>query len=336
MGYKRHSIFLATKEICEKGKQNVILHKCHICFEGFEDSHLLELHIFLCHSVKTANEVVEKDRPENGSTNFRDELAKKDNTESDDSFDLKLQRRKNLENKDDDETENCISEKYLCDTCDKIFNESDNFLTHSVNEHGFKAEEISYDCGSCYKSFAKIALFRKHIKMISKKENIFVNNYEFPNIKGAVQQRSIHSKKCEICGKSLNAQYLKIHISTVHQEANIHPCEICKKIFTGKYRLNEHIRRVHQKSKCVNCGKSFYKHYLKLHISTVHEGARKFECKNCKINFSQKASLNLHIKKSITKSKCDICGKSYCSDYTLRKHMNAVHKQYQKKEQKNI
>ena len=80
------------------------LHKCHICFEGFEDSHLSELHIFLCHSRKTApkkGRIVEKDRPENSSKKFRhDELAKKDNTESDDdSFDLKPQRR-NLENEE--------------------------------------------------------------------------------------------------------------------------------------------------------------------------------------------------------------------------------------------
>ena len=230
----------------------------------------------------------------------------------------------------DDETENCISEDYLCDTCDKIFNESDHFLTHSVKEHGFQAEELGYDCGNCFKSFAKISLFRKHLKIISKKENILVSNYEVAvAVKADVQQ---HSKKCEICGKTLSAQYLKVHILTVHNQEgnNVHSCQICKKNFKEKYALNKHIKRVHiqkKQSKCKNCGKSFYQNYLKLHISTVHEGARKFECKHCNTKFSQKASLTFHIKNSITKSECEICGKSFCSDYTLRMHMKIVHKQ---------
>ena len=288
MGYNNtHSTFFPKEIICEKEKQNnvivpnnmVILHNCHICFEEFEDLHLLELHIFLCHSsekTRTAEaskkRVVEKNifRPEN-SKKFHDELAKKDNSKkSDDDFSLdlkkKLPRRNNLENENEDEaaretpdemdeTDNCNFEEYLCDTCDKIFNEVSIFLTHCIKDHGFPTEEISYDCGNCYKSFANISLYRKHL------------------------------------------------------------------IITERLK-----KKMKKHSKCKICGKSLKKNYLKIHISTVHEGARKFECKHCHSKFTQKASLTVHIKNSIKKLECKLCGKSYCSDYTLRMHMKVDHK----------
>ena len=287
MGYNNtYSTFFPKEIICEKEKQNivivpnnmVILHNCHICFEEFEDLHLLELHIFLCHSSeKTTVEaskkrIVEKNifRPEN-SKKFHDELAKKDNNskKSDDDFSLdlkkKLPRRNNLENENEDvaretpdemdETDNCNFEEYLCDTCDKIFNEVSIFLTHCIKDHGFPTEEISYDCGNCYKSFANISLYRKHL------------------------------------------------------------------IITERLK-----KKMKKHSKCKICGKSLKKNYLKIHISTVHEGARKFECKDCHSKFTQKASLTVHINNSITKSECKLCGKSYCSDYTLRMHMKVNHK----------
>ena len=45
-----------------------------------------------------------------------------------------------------------------------------------------------------------------------------------------------------------------------HEKSNIFKCEICKKAFSEKLNLQQHILSVHEKSKpfkCELCGKSF-------------------------------------------------------------------------------
>ena len=59
--------------------------------------------------------------------------------------------------------DNCYSENYLCDRCDKEFNKISKFLSHSIYEHGIPEDEISYDCANCYQSFSMLSNFHQHI-----------------------------------------------------------------------------------------------------------------------------------------------------------------------------
>ena len=59
--------------------------------------------------------------------------------------------------------DNCYSENYLCDRCDKEFKKISKFLSHSIHEHGITDDEISYDCANCYQSFSILSNFQQHI-----------------------------------------------------------------------------------------------------------------------------------------------------------------------------
>ena len=57
---------------------------------------------------------------------------------------------------------------------------------------------------------------------------------------------------CPTCGKGFEAKYkLNDHIKNVHDE-NEYPCEDCSKMFTGKRKLLNH-KESHKKVECTKC-----------------------------------------------------------------------------------
>ena len=58
----------------------------------------------------------------------------------------------------------CDDEKYLCDTCESIFQFPLKFFNHCIFEHGHEEEKITFDCAICYRSFSEIPQFKQHIK----------------------------------------------------------------------------------------------------------------------------------------------------------------------------
>ena len=64
-----------------------------------------------------------------------------------------------------------------------------------------------------------------------------------------------------------------------------HKCAVCKKMFSRKNHLTDHIRTVHDKCtefKCEVCSREFgRKSDLKRHILTVHEKWADFKCEVC-------------------------------------------------------
>ena len=325
MAYKTHSI----QENPEKVK-NHVLNKCAICFEEFEDLQLLELHVFLCQSAKTVKECV-------NNTFIQDELAKNenDNESDDDPLDVR-----NLETED---TEYCIVEdkdylsQYLCETCDKTFNDSEIFITHSVREHGFQVEEISYDCSMCNKSFKNLSLFTNHIKIMPKIENgALVQEKHHGNSSEALKKHIYKDHKCESCGKSFSgAQYLKKHMYTVHEGHKDYKCESCSKSFSQAGDLKQHIHTVHEGHKdykCESCSKSFSDAgNLKQHIHSVHEGHKDHKCDFCSKLFAQGGQLKVHIytiHEGHKDYKCESCSKSFTRANILKRHIRSVQEGY--------
>ena len=61
-----------------------------------------------------------------------------------------------------------------------------------------------------------------------------------------VQNCTKKNYKCESCGKSFStAQYLKMHIHTIHEGHKDYKCESCGKSFSQAGNLKTHIKRAH-------------------------------------------------------------------------------------------
>ncbi len=70
-----------------------------------------------------------------------------------------------------------------------------------------------------------------------------------------------------------------------------------------------------------------HKGHLNVHIKTVHENQRNFECPVCKKSFGRKDTLNTHNKivhENQRNFECPICKKSFGQKCDLDKHMKTV------------
>ena len=82
-------------------------------------------------------------------------------------------------------------------------------------------------------------------------------------------------------------------------------------------------------SKCELCNKTFGNKYnLQGHISAVHK-KEKFKCEHCELEFTAPYTVKKHIKVKHGENQkgfgCDICGKTFAVDKTIRLHKDMVH-----------
>ena len=84
-----------------------------------------------------------------------------------------------------------------------------------------------------------------------------------------------------------------------------------------------------QPHKCDICEKSFtQKASLNRHIKSVHENSKPHKCDICELSFSEKGTLKRHIQSVHLNSKphkCDICEQSFTQKGHLKKHIQSVH-----------
>ena len=121
---------------------------------------------------------------------------------------------------------------------------------------------------------------------------------------------------------------LKKHIEVVHRKIKKFSCTYCGKMFAYDYRLNTHVKQVHEdsakKHMCDKCDKSFFQlGKLKFHISAVHEKIKPYQCDQCASAFAAKQTLRGHIRVVHEKIKpfvCELCGKSYGAAHVLKDH----------------
>lgn len=82
------------------------------------------------------------------------------------------------------------------------------------------------------------------------------------------------------------------------KSTKIFPCSQCIKTFPQKYRLNRHVREVHDKEKffkCEQCTAEFFKSSSLLrHMVSVHIEYRPYNCKLCTAAFKDNKALKYH------------------------------------------
>ena len=143
--------------------------------------------------------------------------------------------------KEEEATAACTVEQYLCDTCDIIFSESNKYLSHYLQYHGQKVDEMTYDCAKCYKSFSQHQLFMEHVKIILEKEILY-------DEKPTSSNDESFSKETKLMKNT----------ETVHEVPKVHKCVICERTFSQARNVKKHIHTVHKghkDHKCESCGK---------------------------------------------------------------------------------
>ena len=222
---------------------------------------------------------------------------------------------------------------FMCDCCSATFKQERSLKAHKKRQHEedgpdpgkveqVYAEQLSKLEGEEYKPsnkchFCKLEkylspeIFQNHFQKYHNKTMFhcpICNISESSKHKLFRHMRAAHDDNkvgsfipCEICGKSIEENRMKRHVTSSHAEMGGNfRCSQCGKKFFNTFRLKNHVKIVHaQKNflQCDQCDKKFMsKPYLDRHINGVHKRLKPFQCKICDKLFGQSASLCLHLK----------------------------------------
>ncbi|XP_065569159.1 zinc finger protein 570-like isoform X2 [Artemia franciscana] len=130
--------------------------------------------------------------------------------------------------------------------------------------------------------------------------------------------------ECHLCKKVFSQKYTLANHMRVHTGDRPYECDVCKKTFTRTDRLYVH-RRIHSGEKpykCVLCDRSFYQSSdLSKHMRT-HTGEKPYECDVCKKSFTRIEYLSVHRRAHTGERpyECSICKKTFTRTDRLSIH----------------
>ena len=172
-----------------------------------------------------------------------------------------------------------------------------------------------YSCKYCKQTYSTHGFIMRHVNEVHLK---------------------IKPYSCKYCKHSSARECdLAKHVKFVHLKPNPYECHKCESAFESKMQLKAHLNKVHLKKKlqssdltCQYCDKSFStKNYVEIHTKTVHLKMKQFSCSDCGKLFTQKSSLNLHIKRhQQNRYNCDPCKIYFIQEKNLKQHVSETHK----------
>ncbi|CRK95904.1 CLUMA_CG009350, isoform A [Clunio marinus] len=221
---------------------------------------------------------------------------------------------------------------YQCNICGKKFGKKSH-LTRHVNTHkDFRTKD--FHCQICESSYFNKETLQTHI----------LNNHErpkhltctlcritFKTERGLKSHKLLpHRLPCEICGKSMGKNALKMHLNVMHFKMKPYQCDICDNKFRNKNEvtnhLNTHISLEHRTRdyQCDLCEASFFdKCSLRTHTFNMHEKQKHLICSLCSKAFRTEEGLKNHkLRPHKVNEPCEICGKSIRN---LKHHLNKMH-----------
>ncbi|XP_045506037.1 zinc finger protein 761-like [Colias croceus] len=201
-----------------------------------------------------------------------------------------------------------------CKICARTLDSLRSLKIH-LQEHGkeidlnmkdaipFKLDGADFECQICGDKFLKLRILIIHM-------NKHYNNYS-----------------CETCGSGfISLNLLKRHLE-VHQTGS-YPCTECDKVFTSAPKRSLHLRGVHLKQHprtCPLCPERFISNYKKIvHLRFVHnQNVFLHKCDTCGREYNLKCQLDRHVRAvhmQERKYECDVCQKSFFTQYRLKRH----------------
>ena len=183
-------------------------------------------------------------------------------------------------------------------------------------------------------------LISMHHNLVKLLEKAGVKNvcgmFERNSVDTVLQSLGPKDIHCSICKKDFsNKQHLRDHIKGFHFKKTSHYCQQCKKYFTDASSLNVHTR-AHDPSqlkfKCSVCSKGFLsKPNLDEHMPS-HSEDKLYVCQFCKAkSYKHLKGAREHEETCSQNPKakgpflCRICGKKYKDKRGRKRHMKDVH-----------
>ncbi|KAL0809773.1 hypothetical protein ABMA28_011273 [Loxostege sticticalis] len=162
-----------------------------------------------------------------------------------------------------------------------------------------------------------------NITLINKKATNPCSNNCKPSERNTITGRQI--MLCEYCKKKFTHKTKLTEHLRIHTGEKPYECNYCKKKFTHKQTLTQHVR-IHTGEKpfeCNYCKKRFTrKHLLTDHVR-MHTGEMPFECSYCKKKFTYKQSLTEHVRKHKGEKpfECSYCKNKFTYRQSLTEHV---------------
>ncbi|XP_032065627.1 zinc finger protein 253-like [Thamnophis elegans] len=227
-----------------------------------------------------------------------------------------------------------------------------------TSQKGIHAEEKSYNCVECGKSFRNSSQLTSH-KRIHPEEKPYKCREcgkRFRRCSNLISHRKIHvgekPYKCMECGKSFTFSSSLTSHYWIHKGEKPHKCVECGKGFTRKSNLAIHksihrgekphicmegkkrftysssltslywINTVEKPHTCVECGRGFTRKSNLVSHKRIHTGEKPHKCLECGKNFAAKSYLTRHNKIHAREKpyKCMECGKNFHESRSFMLH----------------
>lgn len=227
-------------------------------------------------------------------------------------------------------------EPHICTICEEKFSRKDILIRHELTQHTNSEKPHVCSNENCGQKFRNKTNLNAHMSThTSKKERCDKCSKMVKNLENHLKVS--HPKEefiCSECTKKFSNESLRsLHMQSKHQTMKKLKCSDCNYQTSNASSLNEH-RMIHtgkKDFKCPfeNCKKEFNREkYLKKHI-VIHtkDGDKPHQCRECNIGFSRKENFDDHMKKHTGEGffKCPICSKKYTQKRSLNEHLRTKH-----------
>ena len=144
-------------------------------------------------------------------------------------------------------------------------------------------------------------------------------------------------KKKELCTEcGMSGLNLRLYLNSVHYVEE-QTCSQCGKVLKSLIALKTHIKEIHEKVPCTQCGKLYGSSAMTRHIDSTHtpNDQKKYKCEVCGKGFPDSHKFNDHknIHTGEKPYKCKFCTSCFASKGTHAMHERG-HLGYRRKSKK--